>query len=237
MTTMCGRYALYGPHSRYRDDFGVDDWPDFPDHYNIAPSLSVPVIRQAPDGRLSADLLRWGLVPHWAKDAAIGNKLNNARSETVADKPSFRAAYRQRRCLVPASGFYEWQAVAGERKQPWFIRRRDDRPMAMAGLWESWRAPDGQLLRSFCIITTSANGVMAPIHERMPVLIGAADRAGWLDPATAGAELTPLLRPAADAEIEAWPVSRAVSSAGRNGPDLVLPTQAPSGGADGSGRQ
>jgi putative SOS response-associated peptidase YedK len=220
---MCGRYALYGPHSRYRDDFGVSDWPDFADHYNIAPSLSVPVIRQAPDGRLSADLLRWGLVPHWAKDAAVGSKLNNARSETIAEKPSFRAAYRQRRCLVPACGFYEWQAVAGARKQPWFIRLRGNRVMAMAGIWESWRTPEGGLLRSFCVITTSANGVMAPIHDRMPVIVAPADRAAWLDPATDVAQLAPLMHPAVDAELEAWPVSRAVSSAGRNEPQLVQP--------------
>jgi len=230
---MCGRYALYGPHSRYRDHFQVDDWPDFPDRYNIAPSLSVPVIRQAPNGRRVADLLRWGLIPNWAKDPAIGAKLNNARGESVTEKPSFRSAYRRRRCIVPASGFYEWQEVPGERKQPWFIHLKADEPMAMGGLWESWTDPaSGEVLRTFCVITTAANELMAPIQDRMPVILRPADWAVWLAPGTAIEQIAPLVIPAPAESMEAWRVSRKVSSAREDEPGLV--EMAASGPDDGA---
>jgi putative SOS response-associated peptidase YedK len=222
---MCGRYALYGPISRNRDHFQVDDWPDFPDRYNIAPSLSVPVIRQAPDGRRVADLLRWGLIPNWAKDPSIGAKLNNARSESVAEKPSFRSAYRRRRCIVPASGFYEWQAVPGQTwKQPWYIHLKADEPMAMGGLWESWTDPaSGEILRTFCVITTAANEIMAPIHDRMPVILRPADWVAWLAPGSAMEQVAPLVVPAPADSMEAWAVSRKVSSAREEGPELIEP--------------
>lgn len=217
---MCGRYALYGPPSRYREYFGTLDWPECADRYNIAPSASVPVVRQAPDGRRVVDLLRWGLVPNWAKDAAIGAKLNNARGETVADKPSFRSAWRRRRCLVPACGYYEWQPIAGDRKQPWFIRLKDDKPMAMGGLWESWGDPaTGALIRTFCIITTGPNDVMRPIHDRMPVVVAPEYWSAWLNPAEP--DLTGLLVPYPSDQMEAWKVSRRVSNAREEGVELV----------------
>lgn len=215
---------MYGPHSRYREYFDTVDWPDFTDRYNIAPSATVPIVRLAPDGRRVANLLRWGLVPHWAKDPAIGARLNNARAESVADKPSFRSAYRQRRCLVPAAGFYEWQATPEQRKQPWFIRLRHAEPMAMGGLWESWANPDGEILRTFCIVTTAANELMAPIHDRMPVIIAAQDRDVWLGPGVGDPErLQALLAPYQAASMEAFPVSRRVSNAREEGPDLIAP--------------
>lgn len=224
---MCGRYALYGPISRNRDHFEVDDWPDFPDRYNIAPSLSVPVIRQAPDGRRVAGLLRWGLIPHWAKDEAIGAKLNNAGGESVAEKPSFRSAYRRRRCIVPASGFYEWQEVPGQRKQPWYIRLKSGEPLAMGGLWESWTNPDGEIIRSVCIITTGPNAVMSPIHDRMPVILRREDWVQWLAPNAAMEQIAPLIAPAPAETMQAWPVSRKVSSAREESPELIAPAELP----------
>lgn len=219
---MCGRYAIFGPHSRYRDHFQVGAWPDVPDRYNVALSMWLPVIRQAPDGRRVADLLRWGLVPNWAKDEAIGAKLNNARGETVSEKPSFRSAYRRRRCIVPAAGFYEWQPVPGQKwKQPWFIRLLAGEPMGMGGLWESWTNPAGEVVRTFCVVTTAANELMAPIHDRMPVVLQPEDWTAWLAPDTAPEQVAPLVRPAAPETMEAWPVSRKVSSAREDGPELV----------------
>jgi putative SOS response-associated peptidase YedK len=221
---MCGRYALYGPHSRNRDYFGVDEWPDFSDHYNIAPSAVVPIIRKAPDGRRVANMLRWGLIPNWAKDETIGAKLNNARGESVAEKPSFRSAYRKRRCLVPANGFYEWQQVPGQKwKQPYYITLADGNPMAMAGLWESWTDPAGEIIRTFCIITTEANEVMAPIHDRMPVLIRPDAWSAWLDPGTDLTTIDPLITTAQPEEITTRAVSRKVSNAREEGPELIDP--------------
>ena len=225
---MCGRYALYGPSSRLKEHFGTDDWPEWTDRYNMAPSLDVPVVRVAPDGRRVAHLLRWGLVPHWAKDTAIGARLNNARAETVADKPSFRSAFARRRCLIPACGYFEWQTVPGERKQPWYISLRgadgrDSVPMAMGGLWESWTDPDGTVLRTCCVITTGPNDLMAPIHDRMPVIVEPADWARWLGGKTnAGGDVGDLLTPFDAARMQAWPVSRAVSNARNEGPALIV---------------
>jgi putative SOS response-associated peptidase YedK len=220
---MCGRYAIYGPHSRYREHFDVDVWPDFADRYNITPSTLVPVIRQAPNGQRVADLLRWGLIPHWAKDPAIGAKLNNARGESVAEKPSFRSAYRRRRCIVPAAGFYEWQEVPGERKQPWYIRLKHDEPMAMGGLWESWTSPEGEIIRTFCIITTGPNQTMQSIHDRMPVILLPDDWKAWLEPSSVLENIAPLITPAPALAMEAWQVSRKVSSAREESPNLIEP--------------
>jgi putative SOS response-associated peptidase YedK len=166
------------------------------------------------------------LIPHWAKDPAIGSKLNNARGETVTGKPSFRDAFKRRRCLVPACGFYEWK-TEGKLKQPWFIRFKSGEPLAMGGLWESWRDPAGAIVRTFCVITTTPNEVMQPIHDRMPVLIRREDFARWLDPAIDGArELNDLIAPFRPDDMEAWPVSRKVSSPASDGPELIEPLTA-----------
>jgi putative SOS response-associated peptidase YedK len=227
LAPMCGRYALYGPSPRYRDHFETAAWPDFPDRFNIAPSSWVPVIRQAPDGRRSADLLRWGLVPNWSKDPALGAKLNNARGETVAEKPSFRAAYRHRRCIVPAAGYFEWQEVPGEKKQPWYIHLKSDEPMALGGLWESWTNPDGEIIRTFCVVTVGPNAVMAPIHERMPVLLQKADWPAWLSPEADMARIVAMVCPAPAETVEAWRVSRRVSNAREESPELIQRTDSP----------
>ena len=168
--------------------------------------------------------MRWGLLPHWAKDASLGRKLNNARAETVFAKPSFRQAARRRRCLLPASGFFEWQATPTG-KQPWYISPRGDLPFAMAGLFEAWRAAeDADWLLTCCVVTTVPNALMAPIHDRMPVLLAPADWAAWLARDQQDPEpLTPLLAPCDAAGMQAWPVSRAVNRSRAEGEALIDP--------------
>lgn len=224
---MCGLYALYGPNPPHREELAiVDRWPDVAGRYRIPPSSLAPVIRQGPDGRIGADLLRWGLVPHWAKDETIARKLINARGETVGEKPSFRSAYRKRRCIVPASGFYEWQPVAGQKwKQPWYFQSSDGLLLGMGGLWESWTRPDGEIVRTYCIVTTAANELMRPIHDRMPVLVGRANWKLWLDPQSDPAQVAGLLAPADGDVLTAWPVSRRLATSRDDGPELIAPVQ------------
>jgi len=214
---MCGRYALYGPTSRLREQFDLDLGFDFAPRYNIAPGTEVLVVESAAPGGRSARLLRWGLIPSWAQDASIGARLINARGETVSEKPAFRAAFRRARCIVPANGFYEWTAhCAGGRmvRQPYFIRPRAAGDLfAFAGLCERWRSPAGEEIRTCCIITTSANALVLPIHQRMPVILGATEHAAWLDPDNRDVEgLRTLLRPAVADGMLAHPVCRAVNS-------------------------
>jgi putative SOS response-associated peptidase YedK len=225
---MCGRYVVaYDPQTLV-SGFSVTRVQPFPKRWNVAPQSAVPVVFETRDGERVGELMRWGLVPHWAKDAGIGNKLNNARAEGVFDKPSFRQAARRRRCLLPASGFYEWQAPgpglpAKAPKQPWYITASDGAPLAMAGLFEAWRPdPASDWMLSCCVITTLPNALMAPIHERMPVLLSPASWSEWLsrdlqDPAA----LAPLLVPCAPGRLRAWPVSRAVSRGTAEGEDLI----------------
>lgn len=178
--------------------------------YNIAPTQEAGVVRLGAEGH-TLDALRWGLVPAWAKDLAIGSKLINARGETVAEKPSFRAAFRARRCIVPTDGFYEWRGTAG-RKQPCRIVGADRKPFAFAGLWESWpHGPYGPI-ESFTIITTQANARLRPIHARMPVILDPADFDAWLDPALSANDALSLLRPAPDEAVDAYPVSTRVNN-------------------------
>jgi len=233
---MCGRYALYTPIEAVARLFGVDEVHvhDIAPRYNIAPTQEVPIVRRSPFPAADAAqaraapplelaLARWGLVPFWAKDPAIGNRMINARGETVAAKPAFRAAFRKRRCLVPADGFFEWQKT-GDGKQPWYIRDAGGEPMALAGLWELWDPPDGgEPLASCTIITTGANELMRPLHERMPVVLDEAGREAWLDPAAESKQLEALLAPAPDGILEAWPVSRRVNSPFNEDPSLVEP--------------
>lgn len=160
------------------------------------------------------------MIPHWAKDPGVGLKLNNARAESLAEKPSFRDAFKRRRCIVPASGFYEWKAESTG-KQPYYIRLKSDEPLAMAGLWESWRDPEGAVVRTFCIITTEANALMAQIHARMLVLLRPGDFGQWLDSGVPGEELRELLGPYPVDPMEAWPVSKVVSRASNEGSELI----------------
>lgn len=219
---MCGRYSLSAPPAQLVEHFGLDECPDFAPRYNIPPGTDIPVIRQSPEGRRVLHLLRWGLVPHWAKDASIGAKLNNARGESVAGKPSFRDAFRRRRCLIPASGFYEWQARA-DGKQPYFVILASGEPMALGGLWESWRAADGSILRTACIITTGPNETMAPIHDRMPVIVAREHWQQWLG--GQADTIAALVAPYRAEAMQAWPVSRRVSRTQDDDETLMQPIE------------
>ena len=223
---MCGRFTLRVPTSVLVEEFMLESMDPWQPRFNICPTQSVPVIRRASAGSArTCVLMRWGLIPSWAKDAKIGNSLINARSETVSQKPSFGSAFRRRRCLIPADGFYEWQRRPGH-KQPYFIRRPDDGPFAFAGLFESWNGPpdakDGPAWPTFTVITTEANALMRPIHDRMPVILNAHDFDLWLDPDVQDAALLqPLLRPCPDEVLAADPVSTFVNSPTHDSPECV----------------
>jgi putative SOS response-associated peptidase YedK len=220
---MCGRYALFGPRSRLREQFGAELPEDWLDRYNIAPSQLAPVLRVGPDGRREAVLAQWGLLPHWAQDPAALTRPINAKLETAATRPMFRHAMRKARVLVPASGFYEWQPTP-QGKQPFFIRPAGgEAGFGLGGLLEHWDGPQGPVL-SFAILTTAANAALAPIHERMPVIIRAQDYARWLDPALTDAEGAHALAAAYPAEaMRLDPVGRAVGNPRAEGAELIRP--------------
>jgi putative SOS response-associated peptidase YedK len=186
----------------------------FAPRFNIPPTVDIPVIRFVDEGR-RLSLMRWGLLPSWTKDPKKAPLLNNARAETVTQKPSFRTAFKERRCLIPVDGFYEWQPV-GKKKQPYYFRRPDEKPFAFAGLWETWNE-----IESCTIITTDANETMAPIHHRMPVVLARNDYGPWLDPAAT--ELEKLLTPCPADELICYPVDMYVNKAGNEGPTCIVP--------------
>lgn len=238
---MCGRYCLTTPAQSMQRLFGfMGPLPNWPARYNIAPTQLVPIVRVAPAGgegdgagkesagRRELVQARWGLVPFWAKEAATGAKLINARAEGIAEKPAFRAAFRARRCLVPADGFFEWQATP-HGKRPYWVGLKggtsDEPPLfAIAGLWERWtKAPDGVPLESCTIITTEANALLRPIHERMPVILAAADYGTWLDPATVLPDALALLRPFPAESMTLHPVSTRVNSVRFDDPLCIAP--------------
>ena len=209
---MCGRFTLFEADKILSKEFGVSGFPPLSPRYNIAPSQPVAAVRAAPTGAgRELALLRWGLIPSWSKDPAIGNRLINARAETAREKPSFRNAFRRHRCLIPASGFYEWQRQ--ERgKQPYFVRMRDGRPFAFAGLWDRWESADEGSVETCTILTTAPNAVLAPIHDRMPVILPRAEYARWLDPSLRDTDsLAPLLVPFPPEDMLAFPVSSRVN--------------------------
>ena len=210
---MCGRFTLFEPDKVLAREFGVSDFPPRSPRYNIAPSQPIAAVRVTPAGSSpEIALLRWGLIPSWSKDPATGNRLINARAETAREKPSFRNAFRRHRCLIPANGFYEWQRQ--ERgKQPYFVRMRDERLFAFAGLWDRWEGPDEDVIETCTILTTVANAVLAPIHDRMPVILPPTEYARWLDPTLWNADsLGPLLIPFPSEDMVAFPVSPRVNS-------------------------
>jgi len=216
---MCGRYTLRTPVDTLAERFEIDDTPSsIAASYNVAPTQGVATVLLE-DGKRKLEMLQWGLIPSWADDPSIGNKMINARAETVAEKPSFREAFRNHRCLVLADGFYEWQKTANG-KQPYYIRMEDDSPFAFAGLWESWK--NGSEVRSTTIITTAANDVVAPIHNRMPVILHPEDYDLWHDPDFKEKEpLTTLLKPYPAEAMEAYPVSRRVNGPSNNDPSCI----------------
>lgn len=222
---MCGRYTLRATPKELAEIFSLFREPEWDQpRYNIAPTQTVLTIQFDEDAAPREPVLRrWGLVPSWAKDAKIGNSLINARGETVAVKPSFRAAYKRRRCLIPASGFYEWQKLEAKRKQPYYIALEDGRPMAFAGLYEHWQAPDGTALDTCCIITTDANQPMSEIHDRMPVILDSDDYDRWLDPSQDAGALQTLLRPAPDDLLQLTAISTYVNNPRNDGPKCLEP--------------
>jgi len=222
---MCGRFTLRAPASAVAEQFALFDVAPFQPRFNVAPTQPVAVVRRMAVEEPQRELawLRWGLIPGWAADPAIGARMINARAETAAQRPAFRAALGRRRCLVVADGFYEWQK-AGPRKQPYFVRLRDDRPFGFAGLWESWEGPEQAAIESCTILTTEANELVRPIHDRMPVIVAPADYERWLDPGVQGAEaVRPLLRPYPSEAMMAYPVGPRVNSPARDDPACIQP--------------
>jgi len=217
---MCGRFTQRQPVSSLKKEFGVEEVPEAEARYNIAPTQNILGVRQTSDGR-EMSLLKWGLIPSWAKDSSIGAKLINARSETVTEKPSFREAFKRRRLLVPADGFYEWQR-AGGRKQPFFFHMKDDRPFVFAGLWDRWMNEDGEVIESCTILTTEANEVLTPVHDRMPVILHPETYDLWLDDDVRKASLREeLLRPFPASEMEGYPVGLSINSPHNQGGRLI----------------
>ncbi len=209
---MCGRFTQTAPGDVIAELFDLPETPALAPRYNIAPTQDVAAVRAAPGGGRELVMLHWGLIPSWAKDRAIGARMINARSETAAEKPAFRAALRSRRCLIVADGFYEWQKLGG-RKQPYLIALTDGRPFGFAGLWERWAGEGGEPVESCTILTTSANGTVAPIHDRMPVILEREHHVEWLDPGVADpAGVLPLLRPLPDDAVRAFPVGLLVNN-------------------------
>lgn len=222
---MCGRYSLTTPMEAVRQVFGFPERPNLAPRVNIAPSQEVAAVRLE-DGEAGARRfawLRWGLIPSWAKDPAIGNRMINARAETLAEKPAFRAAFRRRRCLIAADGFYEWTTEQG-RKQPYRITLKDGAPFGFAGLWERWDGPGGDgAVESCTIVTTEANERLRAIHPRMPVILAPESFDTWLDPATSTAEAQGLLRPAPAAWFTAYRVSPKINSPANDDLALIEP--------------
>ena len=216
---MCGRFAFYSPGEAAAALFGATAPADIEPRYNIAPTQYVAAIRNGANEQREVVMLRWGLVPTWAKDPSIGNRMINARAETVAEKPSYRNAFKHRRCLVLADGFYEWRRE-GDAKTPYFISLASGEPFALAGLWEQWTdKQSGESLQTTTLITTEANDFMAPLHHRMPVILEAGTATEWLagsrDLLDDVAAITPPL--------QAWPVDRRVNNARNQGEELVRP--------------
>jgi len=261
---MCGRFVSTSSPAKLAEQFTVDEVAVANDrpNYNVAPRAKVMIVRersgdQGGEGRVLSRV-RWGLVPSWAKDPGIGDRLINARAETVAEKPSFRSAFAKRRCIIPVDGFYEWKVVGPPsspkgrpKKQPIYIHRRDDEPMAFAGLWEAWKVPEGVevpgrgdddapqdrgrdggrdgdgWLRSCVIVTTRANAILRAVHDRMPVVLPASAWEQWLDPEEHDRDaLLALLAPAPDEWFETYPVSTQVNRVGNNDPGLLTPVPA-----------
>ncbi|MDF5724446.1 MAG: SOS response-associated peptidase [Rhizonema sp. PD37] len=242
---MCGRFTLSQSAETLAQAFEIQSLPDLEQQYNIAPTQVVATVSSNSDKERKFQQLHWGLIPSWAKDTGIGVKLINARSETVAEKPSFRAAFKHRRCLVMADGFYEWQQqgkttkspASGEKllsshpekfkKQPFYFRLQDAQPFAFAGLWEQWESPEGKKIASCTILTTVANELLQPIHDRMPVILSPKDYDLWLDPQVQTLEpLQQILRPYPTEKMSAYPVSTLVNNPKHDSSECITPYEA-----------
>jgi putative SOS response-associated peptidase YedK len=221
---MCGRFTLTVDPADLQEAFADYRFPtQFAPRFNIAPTQ--PVLAVPNNGSNKADFFLWGLIPLWSKDPGAGGRLINARGETLAEKPSFRGAYKYKRCLIPADGFYEWKAQPGTKiKTPHFIHMKDRKPFAFAGLWDEWQGPDGSTVKSCTIITIEPNDLMATLHNRMPVILNPADYARWLDPSpqTPG-QLQPLIKPFPSDNMSAYAVSTLVNTPANDRAELVVP--------------
>ena len=219
---MCGRFAFFAPPEVIAREFGVEAFEAPEPRYNISPTQPVPTIRQDREGVSRVGMLRWGLIPRWAKDPAIGNRLINARGETVAEKPAFREAFRRRRCLVLASGFYEWSQTSSG-KWPFFVYEESRAIMAFAGLWERWRVSDDETIESCVIITTSASPFLAEIHDRMPVILPPDAQTLWLKRETPAQDCLGLLQSGGDGRLEMRRIERIVNDPRNEGAELLRP--------------
>ncbi len=220
---MCGRFALKTPPRSIQEHFHLPETVVLSPRYNIAPSQEIAVVRHLP-GKNSRqlDMLRWGLIPGWARDMKIGYKMINARGETLAQKPSFRAAFSKQRCLVVADGFYEW-IHSGKTKQPFYLHLKNRAVFGFAGLWESWQSPEGNRVESCTIITTSPNKLIEKIHDRMPVILHPEQYETWLQNSTPENSLQQLLMPYPADEMAAYPVSSEINSPKNDSPNCILP--------------
>jgi putative SOS response-associated peptidase YedK len=221
---MCGRFTLTVNPAEVQETFSPYTFPQkFAPRFNIAPTQ--PVLAIPNDDQNTADFFVWGLIPMWAKDPAIGNKLINARGETLEEKPAFRGSLKYKRCLILADGFYEWKGADGKKvKTPFFIHMKDRKPFAFAGLWDSWNSPDGSLIKSCTIITTEPNELTGIIHNRMPVILHPRDYAKWLDPSPQTPDqLKPLIKSFPAELMDAYPVSTLVNTPANDIPELVVP--------------
>ncbi len=219
---MCGRFTLRQSPEEIAQAFKIPDVPPLEPRYNIAPTQPVATVLKTPENPdRQFRMLHWGLIPFWANDPKLGSKLINARAESVADKPAFRSAFRHRRCLIVADGFYEWQQQENG-KQPFYLRLKDDRPFAFAGLWEHWQEDGGEAIDSCTILTTDANELTRPIHSRMPVILDPKDYDMWLDPNVSDSEtLQPLLHPYASEKMQAYPVGKTVNRPTNDRPECI----------------
>ncbi len=221
---MCGRINVTTPAQSIAEFFLALNFADTEPRYNITPAQPILAVREEPErGKRILHGFYWGLIPSWARDHKIGARLTNARCETLAEKPSFRGAYKYRRCIIPIDGFYEWKRE-GDKKQPYYFKRVDDQPIALAGLWEHWIGPAGDEIISATIITTAANDLMTPIHHRMPVILHAADFDLWLDPKLQdGRQVNHLLQPLSGDLLRCYPVSTFVNNSRHDGPQCIEP--------------
>jgi len=222
---MCGRFTLLVPAEELAQQFSLPIVPEaVAPRYNVAPTQPVAIVRLDKErGQRELTYVHWGLIPFWAEDPSIGSRMINARAETAAEKPSFRAAFKYRRCLVPASGFYEWQKQNGK-KQPFYIHPAEGNVLGLAGLWERWVSPDGSEIESCTILTTTPSGDVANLHDRMPLILDPADYDSWLQSDGAHLdELQHLLRPAPEGTLAAEPVSTFVNKPGNEGPECIAP--------------
>ncbi len=224
---MCGRFTRSTDKDDLQRRFGFINPRNIPlsPRYNIAPSQNEPTVI-VKDNQRELTLMRWGLIPHWAKDASIGYKMINARGETVAELPSFKKPFRERRCLVMADGFYEWERSDKKNKIPYHFVLKSREPFAFAAIWEQWKNPEGELVLTFSLITTPANELMTKIHDRMPVILHEKDEARWLDPLLKDTDkLNELLKPYPSDLMEAYEVSTRVNSAKHDSPDCIKPVE------------